>query len=409
MNRKPIRRLIQSLAPEGIVVLVAVILVTWESTLVPLATFARFSAYAVFGAGILLSWRFHRGRALFSLLVLALGAWAASSALAAASVASDPLRVTFEAAAFLVPLNLAALTLIPERGVLTAAGLVRLTIIGLQAGGVILLAYPEPAAVAELLRVVVLPRSLVTWSHIGDPTLLVFFGSFAIAGAGFAVKRDRAGSSMIWTLVATFLAFQTTSSAAAVTFYFAAAGLVMVVGVIETSYRMAYRDALTALPARRALNEALDQIDGDYTVAMVDVDRFKKFNDEHGHDVGDQVLRMVADHLKSVDGGGRAYRYGGEEFAILFPGKTRDECQHHLEQVRNIVADTAFAVRGPGRPPKKPQARAARKRATKHLSVTVSIGLAERSDRRNTADKVIKAADQALYRAKKSGRNRVSR
>ena len=409
MNLKTTRRLIQSVVPEGVVVLVAVVLVTWESALVPLATFARFSAYAVFGAGILLSWRFHRGRALFSLLVLALGGWAASSALAATSIASDSLLVTFEAAAFLVPFNLAVLTLTPERGVFTTGGLVRLTIIGLQSVGVILLAYPQPAQAAELLRVGFLPRSLFTWSQLSDPTMLAFFGSFAILGADFAVRRDRAGSSMVWTLVATFLAFQTTSSAAAVTVYFAAAGLVLVVGVVETSYRMAYRDALTALPARRALNEALDQIDGDYTVAMVDVDHFKKFNDEHGHDVGDQVLRMVADHIKNVDGGGRAYRYGGEEFAILFPGKTKDHCQHHLEQVRDIIENTSFAVRGPRRPRKKPQGRVAKKRASRQLSVTVSIGLAERSDRRNTADKVIKAADQALYRAKKSGRNRVSR
>ena len=86
---------------------------------------------------------------------------------------------------------------------------------------------------------------------------------------------------------------------------------------------MAYDDELTGLPARRALNEALTRLRGVYTVAMVDIDHFKRFNDEHGHDVGDQLLRMVGARVGEVRGGGRAFRYGGEEFAVLFPGSGR--------------------------------------------------------------------------------------
>ena len=67
---------------------------------------------------------------------------------------------------------------------------------------------------------------------------------------------------------------------------------------------MAYDDELTGLPARRALNEALARLRGTYTVAMVDIDHFKRFNDEHGHDVGDQILRMVGARLAGVGGGG---------------------------------------------------------------------------------------------------------
>ena len=56
-------------------------------------------------------------------------------------------------------------------------------------------------------------------------------------------------------------------------------------------------------------------------MAMIDVDHFKKFNDTHGHDIGDQVLKLVAARLAQVEGGGIAYRYGGEEFAVLFPDR----------------------------------------------------------------------------------------
>ena len=87
---------------------------------------------------------------------------------------------------------------------------------------------------------------------------------------------------------------------------------------------------------------------------MVDVDHFKKFNDRHGHAAGDQALRMVGAELEKVGGGGRAYRYGGEEFAILFPGLTVTEAREPLEEVRAAIADRRFALRSPDRPRKKP-------------------------------------------------------
>ena len=74
----------------------------------------------------------------------------------------------------------------------------------------------------------------------------------------------------------------------------------------------------------------LDGIKGLYTIAMVDVDHFKTFNDKHGHDVGDQVLQLVASRLARSPGGGRAYRYGGEEFTLIFPGRTREQALPHL-------------------------------------------------------------------------------
>jgi diguanylate cyclase (GGDEF)-like protein len=187
--------------------------------------------------------------------------------------------------------------------------------------------------------------------------------------------------------------------------YFANAGLVLVVAAVESAYVMAYHDELTGLPARRALNEALQRVDGTYTMAMVDVDHFKKFNDTHGHDVGDQVLRMVAERLGSVAGGGRAFRYGGEEFAVLFAGKSCGESIPHLETLRKAVAGATFTIRGKDRAKKKPESRGRGGGAGK-VTVTVSIGAAQA---RGAAlpDDVVKAADRALYRAKEGGRNRV--
>jgi len=139
---------------------------------------------------------------------------------------------------------------------------------------------------------------------------------------------------------------------------------------------------------------------------MVDIDHFKSFNDDHGHDVGDQLLRMVGARLLSVGGGGRAFRYGGEEFSVLFHGKTMEEAAPVLEKFRADLAAAPFIVRGKSRPRKKPTTpRPAG--GQKKVSVTVSIGVAEADGRQGTSDQVIKAADDALYRAKRSGRNKL--
>src|SRR5437660_11210609 len=108
---------------------------------------------------------------------------------------------------------------------------------------------------------------------------------------------------------------------------------------------MAYHDELTQLPSRRALNEALLKMDDTYTIAMVDIDHFKQFNDKYGHDTGDQVLRLVASKLARVSGGGEAYRCGGEEFAIIFPEKTTAGVLGHLEKLRATVETSLLQVR----------------------------------------------------------------
>ena len=144
---------------------------------------------------------------------------------------------------------------------------------------------------------------------------------------------------------------------------------------------------------------------------MIDVDHFKKFNDTYGHDLGDQVLKLVAAHIDRVGGGGRAYRYGGEEFTILFPGKEADEAIPYLEALREEIEAYRIALRGADRPRKAKGAKRQRGgwRGRDAASVTISIGVAQRNDRLATPLAVIEAADRALYRAKDQGRNRVAR
>jgi len=135
-----------------------------------------------------------------------------------------------------------------------------------------------------------------------------------------------------------------------------------------------------------------------YAIAMVDVDHFKGFNDTWGHDAGDEVLRMVAGHLAEVGGGGKAYRYGGEEFTIVFPDKRVRDTLAALGALRKDIEEDTFILRRRDRQTDKPQS----------LNITVSIGVAD-AERLDTPQEVMAAADKALYRAKDSGRNQVCR
>jgi len=176
--------------------------------------------------------------------------------------------------------------------------------------------------------------------------------------------------------------------------------------VVIDAYFLAYRDELTALPSRRALNQLSLSLGRKYTLAMLDIDHFKKFNDTYGHDIGDQVLKLVASKLAKVKNGGKVFRYGGEEFTVVFPRKNKEQTLDELDRLRQSIADYKIVIRHPQRATK--QARSNKKQSDlKTVSVNISIGVADRQNKQNFAQ-TLKIADQALYRAKKNGRNNVS-
>jgi diguanylate cyclase (GGDEF)-like protein len=190
-----------------------------------------------------------------------------------------------------------------------------------------------------------------------------------------------------------------------------AAGLCLMWGLLRNSHAMAYRDELTGLLGRRALNERLARLGRRYSIGMIDIDHFKRFNDKYGHDVGDEVLRMVAARIARVGNGGTAYRYGGEEFCVVFPRRSAQEGAEALESVRDHIAAYPMSIRDRDLRPARSRDGARRRGATRlgnsQVAITVSAGVSERSEELPNADAVVAAADQMLYRAKKAGRNRV--
>ena len=409
--------------PGGIVLLAAVVLVS--GGLVSMSAAAvDFYYYAVFIAGILLAWRFHSSRVLFALVILLL-AHRAIGFFAAGRIASvGPGRIAFETIAFLLPLNFVALSLIRERGLSIPAITPQVVSLFFQAVLVAFLCRPGETASPLPLRAAFVGRSFFHWTRVPQIAVLAFALAIGFLLVRLFFYRRPLDGGLLWALAATFVSLQSFGADRVSTAYWATAGLLLVASIIENSYVLAYRDELTSLPSRRAFNEALLRLESPYSIAAVDIDHFKSFNDTFGHDTGDQVLRMVAAQLARVSGGGQAFRVGGEEFSILFAGKSVKEVASHVEALRVEIEASRFRVRftperrstprGAGRrsedkknSPRRSRSRPLPAASTGELSVTVSIGVAEASSRRPEAEQVIEAADKALYRAKKAGRNRV--
>jgi diguanylate cyclase (GGDEF)-like protein len=388
--------------PGGLVVLGAVLWVRLAENPQSLAGLTRGYPYAVFGAAALLAWRFHRSRVLAAVLALAVVEWV---------LRLDPgakAQVAHTAATLLLPPILASLALTRDRGILTTRGLTQLAMVLVPTPAVALLLRSQGAAMTLTRHGELVGPGPNFWRAVPDPELLVFAVSITVAAGVAVYRRKTVENGFLWAVVAACLALTAAAGSPVSTVYLMAGGLVLGLSVMETGYRMAYRDELTGLPSRRALPDALAALRNRFSIAMVDIDHFKKFNDRHGHHIGDQVLRMVAAKLGRVTGGGRAYRYGGEEFAVVFPGKSRDEVTSDLEELRSTIEETTFTVRGRDRPRTKPKNGKRKTPGKKNLTVTVSIGVAERNGRNTSPEKVLKAADKALYKAKKAGRNRVS-
>lgn len=396
------KRILSLLVPEGPILVGAALLVTLPALRPAAVGLVAVYPYTVLAAALLLGWRFNRSRLVFAVALLALAQYVTGG-----GGATPEQRLFFHAATFLLPLNLALVALLAERGTVTPAGLVRWTLIAVQVIVVAFLARSFPAQATAVLTTRILPAVLTRWTPIAQPAILAFLAAGAVLVVAWLREPQSPVRAYAYALLAAFLGLTWKAAGPGQEIWLATAGLVLVVTVVEASYLMAYRDGLTELPARRALNEALPRLSGQFTVAMIDVDRFKQFNDRWGHDAGDHVLRMVAARLAVVEGGGKAYRYGGEEFAVLFPGKGAEECLPHLEQLREAVEKSRFTLRRRFRPRKKPAAPKGRKTAEK-ITITVSIGVAEKNHRHATPDQVVVAADKALYRAKEAGRNRVS-
>jgi GGDEF domain-containing protein len=393
----------------------AILLIAWLALLPRIPSMepenqslVRLAPYLLIFAGMFLSWHFRRGRIFIALILLITTHYLITNHLTSGTDTKENFIIA-KTGLVLLPFNLLLFAIMREKGIWTNAGRLRFAFVGIQffAAWTMLQMNYQTALVwltQPILNLHLLPGS-------DTPQISLFFFLLAAIVSIYltTLRKSPIEGGFFGCIVACFVLLNWMKSPFIPELFTGTAALILVMAVVQDSHNMAFRDDLTGLPSRRALNEQLPGLGNRYAVAMVDVDHFKRFNDTYGHDVGDQVLRMVGAKMMSVTGGGRPFRYGGEEFTVLFPGKTCKDAVPHLERLRQSIEDYRMNLRSNDRPndDERGKGRRSANRGSDSVSVTVSIGVAEISSRFTDPHHVIKGADEALYKAKGKGRNQV--
>jgi len=393
---------------------------------VPLALGSMLSTlpYLLGIATIVIGWWFKSPRVVLTVILITATHWAINTFvpdLEHAGANTRELMVIYAAIAVLFPINGFLMAFLSDHGMTSKAAIGRVLFVAVQIIFLLVIWDAGLGAgtwVDEAFHARILPTFLDYWSLLPQPAILLFAVASVVLFSRAIFSGNIIDGGLFGAVSMTGFALHSAGQGHLPHIMFSLACLTLLVAMVQESYRLAYIDELTNLPGRRALMHDLKAAGKGFSVAMLDVDHFKKFNDTYGHDVGDQVLKLVASRMMKVSGGGRAFRYGGEEFTVLFPRASAKEAKVHLDKLRQAIADASFNLRDQDRPKAKPES--PRKGTTKGgaktkaksknsdtVSVTISIGVAG-VEPGQTADEALKTADQALYRAKDSGRNRVS-
>src|SRR5947209_5712521 len=295
MTSRPVHLLFSLLMPGGVLFVAALLLTRYP--LLPSSAYEilPWLPYTIFAVGALLSWRFNRSRILWAMIVLTLMYGALSIYVLGRGNPSGTDATVFSAIALLLPVNLVIFSFMKERGTTSLAALLWLALILGQLIIVAAICQPELAIAARFLR-----HSFIHWrgtgvAHYSQPAFIAFAAGFLVLVVRFFWSPKPLEGGFFWALMTLFLGMNAASTRQTTGLYFATAGLILLASLIEMSYHMAFLDELTGLPGRRAFNEAALKLGENYSLAMVDVDHFKDFNDTYGHECGDQVLRMIAD------------------------------------------------------------------------------------------------------------------
>jgi len=310
---------------------------------------------------------------------------------------SIALSILFTILSFLLPLNLLLWGVLPEKGIHNHSFNSLVMAVFVAQG---LLVYWVMSELnlhwIDAISIQVFPG--VDFYHLSFASTL----SFLLAGFILSLKLNRQkqlrvfNHSLVFVLLLMGLALNQYMQPGVIAWVSSMVGLIVILSLVLDSHHIAYTDELTGIKGRRALNESFMGLGKRYALAMIDIDHFKNFNDTHGHDMGDIVLKMVAQTLDTVKGGS-VYRFGGEEFAIVFAGKTAHSVKDELERLREAVASQMIYV----------DAKNKTKASDKPVNVTISLGLAEPDTKHTTPTEVLKFADEGLYKAKRLGRNKL--
>lgn len=368
--------------------------------------FLLYLPYAIMLLTAFLAWKFNRSRIFFLSLLFTVSLY---TQYYQTILPSDAIPIVLTV---LLPINVVVFSFLKERGILSPWGFLRFGFILTE---ICFAHYMISSGQQNILQKLgsSLPAVRIPALNISHTALPVFFLCFLAIMLRILLYHEVQDISHASVMAALFLLFNHEGIVEASIFY-STIGLIYIASVLRDTYYYAFTDELTGLSSRRALNQDMMKLGMRYSIAMLDIDFFKRFNDIYGHDTGDEALKFIASLIKGVKNGGKAYRYGGEEFTLLFPGKNTKDVLPALEDLRETIAHRAFVIRrkrSANSLLKNKASHKTRKRkpnpSSKRTFIHVSIGVAHKDDTNRTPAMVLKAADKALYRAKHRGRNCV--
>lgn len=307
-----------------------------------------------------------------------------------------------------IPIAFILLAVTGEKGITTKHGLTK----GLIFISLILIVLVDAGSknsfFAKLKSTGLIPGNADNIQSIPSVSVFLFVLCLCVMLVRYFIKSGIMDIAFTGVAMGGFVILHFTDYPSVLSIFYSAAFLTFIIALFEASYSLAYRDTLTNLLSRRAMEQEILRLGGKYAIAMLDIDHFKRVNDTYGHKVGDDVLKMIAALIEKNIRGGKAFRYGGEEFVVIFPKKSAKDVSKLLDNLRIGIEKRLLVLRSANRPKKKPKRKQYRKNNSGMVRVTVSIGIADKNERMTSAVEVIEAADKALYRAKKNGRNCIA-
>lgn len=303
----------------------------------------------------------------------------------------------------LLPINTVWLSFSQERGIFSTYGRNKAVIVSIQLIWVFINTMRKSS--------IAVTQDMISQIFIGikAPAVVLYILAVGILLSCYILKRRYMDLIYVTVLISSIIAFYFSNRILLVAIFTSAVFVIMVIAMFDVSYSLAFYDTLTGVLSRRALEQELLKLGNrKYAIAMVDLDHFKKINDTYGHDIGDEVLKMVASILNSTFSKAKVFRYGGEEFVVLFTGKGNKEILPQLERARKAVECRPFILRSDKRPDEKQNKYNKYSRGKGKINITVSIGLAQKTELLKSCYDVIKKADEALYKSKNGGRNCVT-
>ncbi|HXH86001.1 MAG TPA: GGDEF domain-containing protein, partial [Nitrospira sp.] len=322
----------------------------------------------------------------------------------------SPLNHTiFSITSFLLPLNLLTFSILKDNTTSTFRSAISLIVVLVQPFLVLWLCKPEQQDFAAVFQLTYVSWISTSWTRIPQAALLMLFVAGLVHLLRFTIKRDPFDGGSAWAITAVFLAFHGQQLGWPSTNCFATAELILFVSLIQSSYQRTYRDDLTGIAGRLAYEEATAQAGKQFALAVLSIDQLKTYAGTHGKSVAEQILKLVAPKVQANCLGGRVFRISGEELTLLFTNQSAVETLVALEQVRKAVETVTLYLRGRDRVWEDRRGTRSPCSKDRELPLSVSIGVAGKSEESATLNLVIKSAYRALYDAKAAGGNVVKR